>query len=868
MNPVPDDDLGFLPPSAVEHVDQVCDRFEAAWMQGNPPRIEDFLGGVDGAIRPALLRELIALELAWRRRHGEQPRPEDYHRQFPADAGPVDRAFQEEGGRRSRSAQPSPAIRSGPVNTGDNLLFGILALQNNFIDRTALLAAFNAWVADKARPLGRILVELGLLDGARHDLLCALVSEHLKLHDNDPDKSLAAVNLISSVRKDLEDLADPDLSVSLGHVSFFTNATAADRDVTLSWVAISTAAGGRFRILRPHARGGLGEVFVAHDEELHREVALKEIQPQHADDPHSRSRFVQEAEITGGLEHPGIVPVYSLGHYDNGRPYYAMRFVKGNTLKEATKQFHEADKTSKRDAGERSLALRRLLDRFLDVCNAVAYAHSRGVLHRDLKPGNVLLGPYGETLVVDWGLAKVVGRKETGTTGTEPTLRPPSGSGVESTLSHSALGTPGYMSPEQAAGDLDNLGPRSEVYSLGATLYYLLTNRSPFPDAEIAEVLAKTRRGDFPPVRSIKHDVPRALEAICLKAMALKAEDRYASPRELAEDIEHWVADERVQAYGEPFSARSGRWIRKNLVLFTNAVLLLICSIVFIWIIQYARLRSEEQRRASENFRLAFSGFDKMSDAARRSIKALEQPELKSRLASKKNLESEIRNIINQYSEGFAIVNNTNSNRSDIHMTIELFRPRPGAPNEPLVEDPLGTVSEKPDRLILENDSVQIHATLSAPGYAYLIALHPNGDFQRYYPDSDDTPPPLASLIVSPAQTDDAKYQVTCPLTDGTGLQAFVLIVSDRPLPPYRDWIKGLGMALHWQPSGSDAEGVWQFDGRLFRRLDPLPPMTPSDARRSSTTAPPTFANTCKFLAGRPEVKTIQAWAFPVRPTR
>ena len=155
---------------------------------------------------------------------------------------------------------------------------------------------------------------------------------------------------------------------------------------------------------------------MAHDQELRREVALKQIQAGHADDPESRARFVREAEITGRLEHPGIVPVYGLGRYADGRPYYAMRFIKGKTLKEAIQQFHEAEVPG-RDPGERILALRKLLRQFLDVCNAVAYAHSRGVLHRDLKPANIMLGPYGETLVVDWGLAKPVDRPRRSRTG-------------------------------------------------------------------------------------------------------------------------------------------------------------------------------------------------------------------------------------------------------------------------------------------------------------------------------------------------------------------------------------------------------------------------------------------------------------------
>src|SRR5262249_6188263 len=142
---------------------------------------------------------------------------------------------------------------------------------------------------------------------------------------------------------------------------------------------------------------------VALDREVHREVALKEIQPQHADDPSSRGRFLREAEITGGLEHPGIVPVYGLGQYADGRPFYTMRLIQGETLKDAIRRFH---------GGEPGLTLRGLAVRFVAVCNAVAYAHSRGVLHRDLKPSNVMLGKFGETLVVDWGLAKAVGRDQ------------------------------------------------------------------------------------------------------------------------------------------------------------------------------------------------------------------------------------------------------------------------------------------------------------------------------------------------------------------------------------------------------------------------------------------------------------------------
>src|SRR5207237_6119366 len=160
--------------------------------------------------------------------------------------------------------------------------------------------------------------------------------------------------------------------------------SADDPNLTRS-MGTPTSVGTRFVRLRPHAKGGLGEVFVALDGELNREVALKEIHDGRADHPESRARFVREAEITGGLEHPGIVPVYGLGTYADGRPFYAMRFIRGDSLMEAIDGFHRGG--SGPYLGERGVAFRKLLSRMVDVCNAIAYAHSRGVLHRDLKPG-------------------------------------------------------------------------------------------------------------------------------------------------------------------------------------------------------------------------------------------------------------------------------------------------------------------------------------------------------------------------------------------------------------------------------------------------------------------------------------------------
>ena len=350
-------------------------------------------------------------------------------------------------------------------------------------------------------------------------------------------------------------------------------------------------------------------------------MALKEIQPcyEASEREDQRARFMLEAEITGNLEHPGIVPVYSLGRNADGRPYYAMRFIRGESFSVAIKRFHQGrgepgGATPTRPRPLLGVEFQQLIRRFLDVCDAMDYAHSRGVLHRDLKPANVMLGRYGETLVVDWGLAKFIGRDDIipapADGDAEPSFSEATVTTSGDTQPGTTIGTPAYMSPEQACGDIEKLGPASDVYSLGATLYEILTGHVPFPDKKLPAVVEKILKGDFPPPRTVEPAIPAALEAICLKAMAGEPARRYPSVRALAQDLEHWLADEPVAAYPEVRLERLGRWLRQHRTWTAAAVAALVgISVVAtagaVVVEKLRQQESETRKEAESNFKMA-----------------------------------------------------------------------------------------------------------------------------------------------------------------------------------------------------------------------------------------------------------------------
>ena len=314
----------------------------------------------------------------------------------------------------------------------------------------------------------------------------------------------------------------------------------------------------RYKVLERLDSGGRGTVWIAHDQLVDRIVCLKQIRAALSNDENSMARFLDEAHLTGQLEHPSIVPIYGIGTNSNGLPFYSMRLVRGVSLKQKIRETHSP--TAKRSA-DSALARRELLSHFLAVCNAIHYAHEQGVIHRDLKPANVMVGDYGETFVVDWGLAKGTRRESAHhepTNSLEDTTRV----SLDRTVDGSIIGSPSYMSPEQAAGE--EADERTDVYGLGAILYEILTGTPPATGSRATQLVADIRDGAIRPPRLVCRSTPPPLESICLRALAKNRTDRYPTARALSRDVEQYLADQPVDAHRESLSERTGRFARNH----------------------------------------------------------------------------------------------------------------------------------------------------------------------------------------------------------------------------------------------------------------------------------------------------------------
>ncbi len=384
----------------------------------------------------------------------------------------------------------------------------------------------------------------------------------------------------------------------------------------------------RYRLKDEVGRGGMGVVFKVEDVDLRRSLAMKAIhgrppRDQGSDGATTKSllaRFLEEAQVTGQLDHPGIVPVHDLGVDDEGRVCFTMRLVRGSDLK------HVFDLVFQHAEGWTET---RALHVLLKVCDAMAYAHKKGVIHRDLKPANVMVGKFGEVYVMDWGLARVVGSKDPhdirirpATTSTFASIRTERRDERESeddsplvTMDGQVVGTPAYMSPEQASGHSDEVGPRADVYSLGAMLYHLLARHAPYlaPGMRIPARTVHALVTQGPPRRlhEIRDDVPGELIAICEKAMARQAADRYADMGELADDLRAYLEHRVVKAYATGPVAELRKWVRRNRGMAASiaaAIVIAIGALAWISIVQTQRRAQEHenaQMLAAKNAELA-----------------------------------------------------------------------------------------------------------------------------------------------------------------------------------------------------------------------------------------------------------------------
>jgi len=478
-----------------------------------------------------------------------------------------------------------------------NLIFVGLALEKGWIQLHHITHAFTVWICDKTESLGEILVKIAAITPEQKLELDQVVERKL-IREKPSVEAVSALENLEDLTSHLDFLQDDDLDKLLDRAmnekrlnltglkqSFEEHQANSNGPAEEFFEQESDEATDRFqwRESLPE-QGGMGELSIALDRELNRLVVVKKIKPNRAVDPLYRGLFQLEAEVTGHLEHPNIPPVYSLSKDSQGRDFFAMRYFKGKKLTEAIREYHAIPRS---EPGKRREKLVELLQSFQAACLAVEYAHHRGVLHCDLKPDNIMVGPYGETLVIDWGLVSVASAANH-----QPSTLAPAGLGEPDSgkyspssgahtglherqggLRHSVGGTLPYMPPEQLQASktkqIEQITCATDVFLLGATLYHLLTNRPPFlpknKNRESAsDLYDRISRAECLSPRAINPEIPKAFESIVKKAMRANPKERYQSPRELVDDLRRWLADEPTIAHPEGVAGKAGRWIRRN----------------------------------------------------------------------------------------------------------------------------------------------------------------------------------------------------------------------------------------------------------------------------------------------------------------
>lgn len=474
----------------------------------------------------------------------------------------------------SNNDEPSEHFEqlSGLTKQEYDIVFAAEVVRRGFLTEHDLKKTVHEWTIHGEESLGAFLVRVGALtEENRRELIDQV---HHSIQQGSRNTGPRDTRL-SSQGSSIVDVIDG--SGRLGRLLGFHHDQVANDGSDQRMVK------GRYRLVRKLGQGGLGTVWLAHDEMLSRLVAIKEVRTGIHQSPGAVRRFQREAELTGRLEHPSIVPIYQFGIDEkHEQEFYVMRFLGKQNLQDLINEYHERIESG----NESKMLLQRLLNAFTSICQAIAYAHSRKVIHRDLKPENVALDSYGQVIVLDWGLAKLIG--DEGLIDSIETHADERES-AHGTVAGQILGTPMFMAPEQATGRQDEIDERTDIYGLGAILFCILTGTAPHRternsttagNSSIATILSTIVSRPTPRAREHRSSIPAPLDAICYKAMSKKRYARYQTASELADDVQRYLAGEETTAYRETNWQRIQRWISAHQRFSQIAATLLITLLV------------------------------------------------------------------------------------------------------------------------------------------------------------------------------------------------------------------------------------------------------------------------------------------------